>query len=100
MTRLFCEEDESMSNSSHSEKESTETLEEKSLTTYEKLEKAIHPKKKVLYCSTSKRSSLSKMVKQELQFFESTENRSSSNTKLDESLKKISPTSAKAERTF
>ncbi|GBM43007.1 hypothetical protein AVEN_88608-1 [Araneus ventricosus] len=40
-TRYFCEEDESLSNSSYSE-ESTETLEEKSLTLYQKLEKAIH----------------------------------------------------------
>ncbi|GBO16730.1 hypothetical protein AVEN_74909-1 [Araneus ventricosus] len=100
MTRPFCEEDESLSKSSHSEKVSTETLEEKSLTTYEKLEKAIHPKKKVLHCSTSKRSSLRMIVNQELQFFDSTENGSSSNIKLGEALKKISPASAKAERIF
>ncbi|GBO46124.1 hypothetical protein AVEN_222442-1 [Araneus ventricosus] len=48
VTRRFCEEDESLANSSHSEEESTETLEEKSLTLYEKLEKAIHSKTKVL----------------------------------------------------
>ncbi|GBO34254.1 hypothetical protein AVEN_210035-1 [Araneus ventricosus] len=100
MTMLFCEEDESLSNSSHSEKESTETLEEKSLTTYEKFEKAIHPKKKVLRCSTSKRSRLSKIVKQELQFFDSTEYGSSSNIKLGEALKKNFSNIAKAERTF
>ncbi|GBO04557.1 hypothetical protein AVEN_243352-1 [Araneus ventricosus] len=41
MARLSCEEEESLSNTSHSE-ESTETLEEKSLTWYKKLEKAIH----------------------------------------------------------
>ncbi|GBN22634.1 hypothetical protein AVEN_167204-1 [Araneus ventricosus] len=48
MTRLFCEEDESLFNSLHSEEESAETLEEKSLTLYEKLEKAIHSKTKVM----------------------------------------------------
>ncbi|GBM18435.1 hypothetical protein AVEN_190078-1 [Araneus ventricosus] len=63
MTRLFCEEDESLSNSSHSEEESTETLEDKSLTLYEKLKKAIHSKTKVLRCSTSKSSNLSTIVK-------------------------------------
>ncbi|GBN79453.1 hypothetical protein AVEN_124741-1 [Araneus ventricosus] len=66
MTRLFCEEDESLSNSSHSGEESTENLEEKSLTLYEKLEKAIHSKTKVLRCSTNKSSNLSMIVKQEL----------------------------------
>ncbi|GBL77835.1 hypothetical protein AVEN_204518-1, partial [Araneus ventricosus] len=48
MTRLFCEEDESLSNSSPSEEESAKTSEEKFLTLYEKLEKAIHTKNKGL----------------------------------------------------
>ncbi|GBO29174.1 hypothetical protein AVEN_187920-1 [Araneus ventricosus] len=52
-TRLFCEEDELLSNSPHSEEESTEILEKKSLTLYIKLEKAIHSKTKILLCSTS-----------------------------------------------
>ncbi|GBN88873.1 hypothetical protein AVEN_204778-1 [Araneus ventricosus] len=58
-TRIFFEEDESLSNSSHSE-ESAETLEEKSLTLCEKSEKAIHSKTEVLRCSTSKRSNIVK----------------------------------------
>ncbi|GFV96528.1 uncharacterized protein TNCV_459311 [Trichonephila clavipes] len=53
-TRLFCEEEESISNSSHSEEESMETLKQKPLTLDEKLEKAIYCKTKVLYCSTKK----------------------------------------------
>ncbi|GFU96062.1 uncharacterized protein TNCV_3776021 [Trichonephila clavipes] len=54
-TRLFCEEEESISNSSHSEEESIEILKEKPLTLDEKkLEKAIYSKTKVLYCSTKK----------------------------------------------
>ncbi|GFY11622.1 uncharacterized protein TNCV_4230911 [Trichonephila clavipes] len=42
-TRLFCEE-ESISNSSHSEEESTGILKEKPLTLDEKLEKAVYSK--------------------------------------------------------
>lgn len=53
-------------------------LEEKPMTLNEKLEKAIHSKTKILRCSTSLSSSLSKIVKQELQLFESTGNQSSS----------------------
>ncbi|GFT65378.1 uncharacterized protein TNCV_1069271 [Trichonephila clavipes] len=53
-TRLFCEEEESISNSSHSEEESIEILKEKPLTLEEKLETAIYSKTKVLYCSTKK----------------------------------------------
>ncbi|GBN79685.1 hypothetical protein AVEN_63750-1 [Araneus ventricosus] len=94
MARLSCKEEESLSNTSHSE-ESTETLEEKSLTWYKKLEKAIHSKTKVLYCSTSKSSSLSKIVKEELQLFDSIENRSSNIIEL-EALKTIPPTEAEA----
>ncbi|GBM39784.1 hypothetical protein AVEN_25002-1 [Araneus ventricosus] len=84
MIRLFCELNESLPISSHSEEESTETLEEKSLKLYEKLEKVIHSKTKVLRYSTSKSSSLSKTVKQELQLFDSTEHQSSNIIKLDE----------------
>ncbi|GFX51695.1 uncharacterized protein TNCV_5013981 [Trichonephila clavipes] len=47
-TRLFCEEEESISNSSHSEEEIIEILKEKLLTLDEKLEKAIFSKRKVL----------------------------------------------------
>ncbi|GFS82335.1 uncharacterized protein TNCV_3340501 [Trichonephila clavipes] len=54
-TRLFCEEEESISNSSHSEEESIEILKEKPLTLDEKLDKAIYSKTKVLYCSTKKK---------------------------------------------
>ncbi|GFX06843.1 uncharacterized protein TNCV_1201581 [Trichonephila clavipes] len=54
-TRLFCEEEGSISISSHSEKESMEILKEKPLTLDEKLEKAIYSKTKVLYCSTKKK---------------------------------------------
>ncbi|GFX29132.1 uncharacterized protein TNCV_3216671 [Trichonephila clavipes] len=54
-TRLFCEEEESISNFSHSEEESIEILKEKPLALDEKLEKAIYSKTKVLYCSTTKK---------------------------------------------
>ncbi|GFW91993.1 uncharacterized protein TNCV_2152731 [Trichonephila clavipes] len=47
-TRLFCEEEESISNFSHSEEESIEILKEKPLALDEKLEKAIYSKTKVL----------------------------------------------------
>ncbi|GBL93311.1 hypothetical protein AVEN_219452-1 [Araneus ventricosus] len=70
MTRLFFEEDESLSNSSHSEEESPEILDERSLTLYVKLEKAIHSKTKVLLCLTSKSFNLNKIGKQELQLFD------------------------------
>ncbi|GFW77924.1 uncharacterized protein TNCV_3911341 [Trichonephila clavipes] len=58
--RLFCEEDESISNASNSEEKSMEILQEKPLTFDEKLEKAIYPKTKVLYCSTKKSTSFNK----------------------------------------
>ncbi|GFW18763.1 hypothetical protein TNCV_1370171 [Trichonephila clavipes] len=63
---LFCEEEESISNFSHSEEESMEILKEKPLTLDEKLEKAIYSKTKVLYCSTKKSTSLNKIMKQEI----------------------------------
>ncbi|GFV66708.1 uncharacterized protein TNCV_3319381 [Trichonephila clavipes] len=96
-TRLFCEE-ESISNSSHSE-ESIEILKEKPLTLDEKLEKAIYSKTKVLYCSTKKSTSFNKIMKQEMQF-DSTENPSPNIIKLCDDLKTIHPTSAEAERAF
>ncbi|GBN78294.1 hypothetical protein AVEN_110468-1, partial [Araneus ventricosus] len=97
---LFCEEDGALSISSHLEEESTETLEEKPLTLYEKLEKAIHSKTNALRCSTNKISSLSTIVKQELQLFDGTEHRLSNIIKLGEALKTIPPKSAEAERHF
>ncbi|GBM73990.1 hypothetical protein AVEN_121798-1 [Araneus ventricosus] len=100
MTRLFCGEDDSLSNSSHSEEESAETLEEKSLILYKKLEKVIHSKSKVQRYSTSKSSSLSKIVKQELFLFDSIENLSSNIIKLGKALKINPSTSAEAEREF
>ncbi|GBN06985.1 hypothetical protein AVEN_197759-1 [Araneus ventricosus] len=100
MTRLFCGKEDSLSNSSHSEEERQEILEEKSLSLLEKLEKVIHSKSKVQCCSTSKSSSLSKIMKQELQLFHSTENLSSNIIKLGEALKTIPSTSAEAEREF
>ncbi|PRD22067.1 UNVERIFIED_CONTAM: hypothetical protein NCL1_50109 [Trichonephila clavipes] len=48
------EEEESVSNSSRSEKKSIEILKEKPLTLNEKLEKATYSKTEVLYCSTKK----------------------------------------------
>ncbi|GBN33479.1 hypothetical protein AVEN_61275-1 [Araneus ventricosus] len=53
-----------------------------------------------LRCSTSKSSSLSKIVKQKLQLFDSTENISSNIIKLGEDLKTIPPTSSEDERAF
>ena len=64
MTKLFCEEDESMSESSQSIEESTETLEDKSLTLGKKFKKAIQSKTKVLlHCSSNKDSRRSKIIK-------------------------------------
>ncbi|GFW66483.1 uncharacterized protein TNCV_3310021 [Trichonephila clavipes] len=99
-TRLFCEEDESISNSSHSEEESIEILKEKPLTLDEKLEKAIYSKAKVLYSSTKKSTSFNKIMKQEMQLFDSTENPSPNIIKLCDALKTIPPTSVEAERAF
>ncbi|GFX51543.1 uncharacterized protein TNCV_5012471 [Trichonephila clavipes] len=73
-TKLFCGEEESISNSSHSEEESMEILKEKPLTFGEKLEKAIYSKTKVLCCSTKKSTSFNKIRKQEMQLYDSTSN--------------------------
>ncbi|GFT71633.1 BED-type domain-containing protein [Trichonephila clavipes] len=99
-TRLFCEEEESISKSSHSEEESIEILKEKPLTLEEKLEKAIYSKTKVLYCSTKKSTSFNKIMKQEMQLFDSTENPSPNIIKLCDALKTIPSTSVEAERSF
>ncbi|GFV54204.1 uncharacterized protein TNCV_1496811 [Trichonephila clavipes] len=99
-TRLFCEEEESISNSSHSEEESIEILEEKPLTLDEKLEKAIYSKIKVLYCSTKKSTSFNQIMKQEMQLFDSTENPSPNIIKLCDALKTNPPTSVETERAF
>ncbi|GFX27899.1 uncharacterized protein TNCV_3083221 [Trichonephila clavipes] len=99
-TRLFCEEEESISNSSHSEEENIEILKEKPLTLDGKLEKAIYSKTKVLYCSTKKSTSFNKTMKQEMQLFDSTENPSPNIIKLCDALKTITPTSVEAERAF
>ncbi|GBN87019.1 hypothetical protein AVEN_136713-1 [Araneus ventricosus] len=48
----------------------------------------------------NKSFNLNKIVKQELQLFDSTENRSANIIKLGEALKIIPPTSSEAERTF
>ncbi|GFT80844.1 uncharacterized protein TNCV_2714741 [Trichonephila clavipes] len=98
-TRLFCEEEESMSNFSHSEEESIEILKENPLALDEKLEKAIYSKTKVLYCSTKKSTSFNKIMKQEMQLFDSTEY-PSPNIKFCDALKTILPTSVEAERAF
>ncbi|GFS80610.1 uncharacterized protein TNCV_3870311 [Trichonephila clavipes] len=98
-TRLFCKEEESISNSSHSE-ESLEILKEKPLTLNEKLEKAIYSKTKVLYCSTKKSTSFNKIMKQEMQLFDSTKNPSPNIIKLCDALKTIPPTSVETERAF
>ncbi|GFW56639.1 uncharacterized protein TNCV_1863491 [Trichonephila clavipes] len=99
-TRLFCEEEESISNSSHSEEESMGILKEKPLTLDEKLKKAIYSKTKILYCSTKKSTSFNKIMKQEMQLFDSTENLSPNIIKLCDALKTIPPTSVEAGRIF
>ncbi|GFT53264.1 uncharacterized protein TNCV_4233581 [Trichonephila clavipes] len=99
-TRLFCEEEESIFNFSHSEEESIEILKEKPLALDEKLEKAIYSKTKVLYCSTKKSTSFNKIMKQEMQLFDSTENPSPNIIKLYDALKTILPTSVETERAF
>ncbi|GFS69405.1 uncharacterized protein TNCV_4012021 [Trichonephila clavipes] len=99
-TMLFCEEEESIANSSHSEEENIAILKEKPLTLDEKLEKAINSKIKVLYCSTKKFTSFNKIMKQEMQLFDSTENPSPNIIKLCYAIKTIPPTSVKAERAF
>ncbi|GFW28787.1 uncharacterized protein TNCV_201111 [Trichonephila clavipes] len=73
-TSFFCEREESISNSLHSEEKSMEILKEKPLTLNEKLEKAIDSKTKVLYCSTKKSISFNKIMKREMQLFDSSEN--------------------------
>ncbi|GFX73540.1 uncharacterized protein TNCV_2342451 [Trichonephila clavipes] len=97
-TRLFYEEEESIYNSSHSEEESIEVFERKS--SDQKLEKAIYSKTKVLYCSTKKSTSFNKIIKQEMQLFDSTENPSPNIIKPWDALKTIPPTSVEAERAF
>ncbi|GFX82616.1 uncharacterized protein TNCV_1192911 [Trichonephila clavipes] len=72
--RLFCEEEESISNSSHSKEESMEILKERPLTLDEKLEKTTNSKTQVLYCSTKKSTSFNKIMKQKMQLFDSIEN--------------------------
>ncbi|GFY08829.1 uncharacterized protein TNCV_4660221 [Trichonephila clavipes] len=89
-----------MSNSSHSEEEIIEILKEKPLALGEKLEKAIYSKTKVLYSSTKKRTSSNKIMKQEMQLLDSTENPSPNFIKLCEALKTIPSTSVEAERAF
>ncbi|GFW89132.1 uncharacterized protein TNCV_2685661 [Trichonephila clavipes] len=98
--RLFCEEEESISNSLHSKEEIMEILKEKSLTLDEKLKKAIYSKTKVLYCSTKKSTCFNKFMKQEMQLFDSTEKPSPNIKKLCEALKTIPPTSVQVERAF
>ncbi|GFX01425.1 uncharacterized protein TNCV_1863991 [Trichonephila clavipes] len=85
-TRLFCEEEESISNSSHSE-ESMEILKEKPLMLEEKLENQIYSKTKVLYCSNKKSTSFNKIMKEEIQLFNLTGNPSPKIIKLCEALK-------------
>ncbi|GFU66555.1 uncharacterized protein TNCV_4357111 [Trichonephila clavipes] len=77
-----------------------EILKEKPLTLDEKLEKAIYSKTKVLYCSAKKSTSFNKIMKQEMQWFDSTENPSPNIIKLSETLKAIPPTSFEAEKAF
>ncbi|GFV69164.1 uncharacterized protein TNCV_803541 [Trichonephila clavipes] len=99
-TRLSCKEEESISNSLHSEEVSMEILKEKPLTLEKKLEKAIYSETKVLYCSTEKSTSFNKIMKQEMQLFDLTENQSPNIIKLYEALRTIPPMSVEAERAF
>ncbi|GFW62572.1 uncharacterized protein TNCV_85741 [Trichonephila clavipes] len=77
-----------------------EILKEKPPALDEKLEKAIYSKTKVLYRSTKESTSFNKIVKQEMQLFDSTENSLSDIIKLYEVLKTIPPTSVEGERAF
>ncbi|GFW24796.1 uncharacterized protein TNCV_1960631 [Trichonephila clavipes] len=97
--KAFLREEESITNSWHSE-ESMEILKEKPLRMDEKLEKAIYSKTKVLYCSTKKSTSFNKIMKQEMQLFDSTENPSPNIIKLFEALETIPPMSVEPERAF
>ncbi|GBM81329.1 hypothetical protein AVEN_47415-1 [Araneus ventricosus] len=64
MIKVFCELNESLSISSHSEEKRTETLEEKCLfSIVRKIRKSDPLNSKVLRCSTTKSSSLSNIVK-------------------------------------
>ncbi|GFT33124.1 uncharacterized protein TNCV_1264851 [Trichonephila clavipes] len=96
--RFFLEEEESISNSFLQRREH-EDFERKPLMLDEKLVKAIDSKTKV-FCPTKKRTSFNKIMKQETQLFESTENPSVNIIKLCETLKTIPPTSVEAERVF
>ncbi|GFW42708.1 uncharacterized protein TNCV_472981 [Trichonephila clavipes] len=98
-TRLFCEEEESIFNSSHSEEETMEIFKEKPLTD-EKIEKAIYSKTKVLYYSTKKSTSFNKIMKQEMQLFDSTVSQSPNIIKPCDALKTILPTSVEAKKAF
>ncbi|GFT42079.1 uncharacterized protein TNCV_1668691 [Trichonephila clavipes] len=92
--------EESIFNSLHSEEDNTEVLKEKSLTLDEKLGKVIYSKTKVLYCSTKKVLGFNKIMKQEMQLFDSTENPSPSIIRLCEALQTIRTTSVEAEGAF
>lgn len=66
----------------------------------ERLDNAIQIKTKVMKCSNNVNYSLKTIVKQELQLFDSTTNRSSNIDKLAQALKTIPPSSVEAERAF
>ncbi|GFU44407.1 uncharacterized protein TNCV_1505441 [Trichonephila clavipes] len=99
-TRLFCEEEELISNSSHSGEEGMVILKEDPLTFDEKLKKAIYSKTKALYCSNKKSTSFNKIRKQVIQLIDSIRNPSPNIIKLCEALKIIPPTSTEYERAF
>ncbi|GFT87716.1 uncharacterized protein TNCV_4000721 [Trichonephila clavipes] len=64
-------------------------LKEKPLTLDKKLGKTIYSKIKVLYCSTKKSTSFNKIMKQEMQLFDSTENPLPNIIKLCEAVKQF-----------
>ena len=99
-TRLFSEGDEFESNSSQSEDENTEIAQKNVMILKERLDNAIQIKTKVMKCSNNVNYSLKTIVKQELQLFDSTTNRSSNIDKLAQALKTIPPSSVEAERAF
>ena len=99
-TRLFSEEDEFESYFLQSENEGTQNTKENSVILKEKLENANQIKKKVMKCSNNVNCSLKKIVKQELQLFDSTTYHSLNIIKLAQVLTLIPFLSVEFERAF
>ena len=99
-TRPFSEKNEFESYSSQSGKESTENVKDNSVILKERLENAIQIKIKVMKCSNKVNCSLKKILKQELQLFDSTRNRSLNIIKIAQVLTSTHFSSVESEGAF